>query len=277
MPTATGPHHDVTAWLRAMGEVAIAVSGGVDSMTLAVVAHRALGTAARMFHAVSPAVPAEATMRVRRFASREKWSLEVLDAGEFRDERYRTNPVDRCYHCKSNLYGAIARRTETPILSGTNADDLGDYRPGLGAARTYRVRHPYVETGIDKAGVRAIARLLELRDLAELPAAPCLASRIETGLRIKPSILGAVHATEQLLGRQLAPRVVRCRVRQAGITIELDPDTLEALTSEQRQALAQQVEKVFQGIDLNRIVHFARYRMGSAFLREQGTGLAVED
>ena len=271
MLKASGALDDLMARLQAIGRVAIAVSGGVDSMTLAVVAHRALGTEARMYHAVSPAVPAEATERVRRFTRRERWVLEVLDAGEFHDQRYRDNPVDRCYYCKTNLYGAIARRTDTLILSGTNTDDLGDYRPGLGAAKAYGVRHPYVESGVDKEGVRAIARLLALWDVAELPAAPCLASRIETGLPIEPSVLDAVQATEKLLGKLLAPRVVRCRVRQAAIAIELDPATLDGLTGDRRHSLAQQVENVFQSIGLDRPVDFTRYCMGSAFLHEHGT------
>jgi uncharacterized protein len=274
MPAATGALHELRARVQAMGRVAIAVSGGVDSVTLSVVAHRALGTAARMYHAVSPAVPVEATERVRRYARREGWSLEVLDAGEFHDQRYRTNPVDRCYYCKTNLYGAIAYRIEAPIFSGANTDDLGDYRPGLDAAQAYGVRHPYVESGIDKAGVRAIARLLGLWDLASLPAAPCLASRIETGLPIEPPVLSAVHATEQLLRELLAPQVVRCRVRQAGITIELDGGTLEGLPRHQRQSLAQQVAKVFQPIGLGQPVDFTRYRMGSAFLHESRHGTA---
>lgn len=271
MSTASAALDDLTARLQAIGRVAIAVSGGVDSMTLAAVACRAVGVEARMYHAVSPAVPAEATERVRRFARRERGMLEVLDAGEFHDQRYRDNPVDRCYYCKTNLYGAIARRTDTPILSGTNTDDLGDYRPGLGAAKAYGVRHPYVESGIDKEGVRAIARLLALWDLAALPAAPCLASRIETGLPIRASVLNAVHATEQLVGKLLAPQVVRCRVRRAVIAIELDVGALDDLTRARRQSLAQQIEKVFQSIGLDRPIHFTGYRRGSAFLHEQET------
>lgn len=266
--TAPATLADLTARLRAIGRVAIAVSGGVDSMTLSVIAHRALGARAQMYHAVSPAVPAEATERVQSVASGERWPLVVFDAGEFHDQRYRDNPVDRCYYCKSNLYRAIAGRTDRPIISGTNTDDLGDYRPGLGAAEAYGVRHPYVESGIDKAGVRAIARQLALWDVAELPAAPCLASRVETGLRIEPAVLSAVHATEQLIGELLTPRVVRCRVRQGRIAIELDADTLERLTPRQRQALARRVAALFQPIGLAQPVGFARYRMGSAFVRE---------
>ena len=94
--------------VRSLGRVSIAVSGGVDSMTLAALAHRLNGAdVVTMVHAVSPAVPAEATTRVREWAGREGWRLHVLDAGEFDDPDYRRNPLDRCYYCKRNLYSAI--------------------------------------------------------------------------------------------------------------------------------------------------------------------------
>src|SRR5882757_897872 len=135
----------LVVWLRGLDSSAIAVSGGVDSMTLAVIAHRTRDAATTMFHAVSPAVPPEATERVRRYARSEGWDLQVFDAGEFGDTNYLSNPVNRCFHCKTHLYGAIADRTSATLLSGTNIDDLGDFRPGLAAARTFDVRHPLVE------------------------------------------------------------------------------------------------------------------------------------
>ncbi|HEX7955284.1 MAG TPA: hypothetical protein VF523_19655, partial [Burkholderiales bacterium] len=92
------------AVLRGIGPLAVAVSGGVDSLTLASVAHRTLQDEAEMFHAVSPAVPAQATERVRALAAREGWKLTVVDAGEFGDADYRSNPVNRCFYCKTNLY-----------------------------------------------------------------------------------------------------------------------------------------------------------------------------
>ncbi|MBM3523852.1 MAG: adenine nucleotide alpha hydrolase, partial [Alphaproteobacteria bacterium] len=226
------------AVLDAIGPLAVAVSGGVDSTTLAVLAHRRLGSRARMMHAVSPAVPPEATARVRGLAVAEGWRLEVIDAGEFGDERYRANPADRCFYCKTNLYGAIAARTTATIASGTNRDDLDDWRPGLKAAAEHGVRHPYVEAGIDKAGVRVIARELGLGEIAELPASPCLSSRVETGIAIDPAELALVHAVETLVAERLRAKTVRCRVRRDGLVVELDTAAHDALSAGEREAIA---------------------------------------
>ncbi|MDE0202340.1 MAG: hypothetical protein OXK73_07895 [Rhodospirillaceae bacterium] len=255
--------------LGGIGRAAVAVSGGVDSMTLAVLTGRRLGAESAMFHAVSPAVPPEATERVRAFAAREEWQLTVLDAGEFDDPAYRANPANRCYYCKTNLYGALATCTDATLLSGTNLDDLGDWRPGLKAAEEHGVRHPFVEAGIDKAGVRTIAAGRGFDDLSRLPAAPCLSSRIETGLRVEADDLASIHAAERYLARQLRqlrPETVRCRRRKAGIVIELDAPTLGALSESRRTALGDTVAGMF-ATDEARPVSFAPYRVGSAFLR----------
>ena len=259
--------HAVGAVLDGIGRCAVAVSGGVDSMTLALLAGRRPGADCTMFHAVSPAVPPEATARVRAFAAAEGWRLSVLDTGEFDDPAYRANPADRCFYCKTNLYGALAARTDATLLSGTNLDDLGDWRPGLRAAQAQGVRHPFVEAGIDKARVRAIAAALGFDDLARLPAAPCLSSRIETGLRVEADDLASIHAAERYLARHLRPETVRCRKRKAGIVVELDTATLDALTEGRRAALGATVAGMF-GTDREAgPVSFAPYRTGSAFLR----------
>jgi pyridinium-3,5-biscarboxylic acid mononucleotide sulfurtransferase len=259
---------DLRAILARIGDVAVAVSGGVDSMTLAVVAGRHLGDSAEMVHATSPAVPPEATARVEAYARREGWRLAVIDAGEFVDPDYLANPANRCFFCKTNLYGAIAARTTASIVSGTNVDDLGDWRPGLRAAEQHGVRHPYVEAAIDKATVRALASALGLEDLAELPAAPCLSSRLATGIRVTPERLRLVHAVERLISRELAPRTVRCRLFHDGVAIQLDPDGLERIEGAPAAPLRRAIEQMAGASP----VRYEPYRMGSAFLRTAADG-----
>jgi pyridinium-3,5-biscarboxylic acid mononucleotide sulfurtransferase len=235
--------------------LAIAVSGGVDSMTLAHAAHRRLPDVT-MIHAVSPAVPPLATARVRTHAEHWGWRLVVTGAGEFDDPRYRANPVDRCYFCKTNLYARIAGVTDTPIASGANLDDLADYRPGLTAAAEHGVIHPYVLAGMDKAAVRTLARDYGLDDLSELPAQPCLSSRVETGLAIRAEDLAFIDRMERLLAPHLPPGTdIRCRVTHGGIVVEAS-----AALADDRAArdLCAAEGRAFLGLK--------PYRRGSAFL-----------
>jgi uncharacterized protein len=238
---------------------AVAVSGGVDSLTLAILAHEAMGLRAIMHHATSPAVPPEATARTRRLAVARGWALDVFDTGEFGDARHRANPLDRSFFGKTNLYGAIAARTGAVILAGTNTDDLGDDRPGLEAARDHKVRHPFVEAGIDKAMVRALAAEIGLGGIA----APCLSTRVETGIAIETPVLTMIEEAEILLRSTLAPRTVRCRLRRAGIVIELDPASLAALDATTHDRLSRDLSALALRHEVGvRPVAFAPYKTG---------------
>ncbi len=269
------PLEALNAVLDSLGRLAVAVSGGVDSLTLAQAAHRRLGAEVEMIHATSPAVPAEATARTRALADREGWTLKVIDAGEFADKDYLANPVNRCFFCKSSLYRSLASMTDRQVVSGANTDDLGDYRPGMQAAAERGVRHPFIEAGIDKAGIRAVARTLGLTAIAELPASPCLSSRIETGIAVTPEALDFVHAVESHISRWLAGRggfagAVRCRIRHDGPAVELDAASLVMVLAPEAGALRAEIADLAASRGYAADLPFGPYRMGSAFLKAGG-------
>ena len=252
------------------GGLAVAVSGGVDSMTLAAFAHRLDGSSVRMFHAVSAAVPPQATQRVRSLARDEGWDLRIVEPDEFAQESYVSNPTDRCLHCKRSLYTRIREHTpqETQLFSGANLDDLADYRPGLVAAAEAQVRHPWIEAGIDKEGVRAVARRLGLGLIAELPASPCLSSRVQSGIRIVPRMLRVVDDVEQVLRKSTGALDLRCRVRRDGVVLEMDAGALARLELAERERIADAVRHRFEqaGYAFPAPPAFETYRMGSSFV-----------
>lgn len=267
MATDGAPLQRLERVLDTFGELAVAVSGGVDSLTLATVSHRQRGQGVTVYHAVSPAVPAEATARVQSLAAREGWPLRLIDAAEFSDPRYRANPVNRCFYCKSHLYDKIAEYTSAQIVAGTNLDDLGEYRPGLEAARLRAVRHPYVEAGIGKQALRGIARSLGLEGIADLPASPCLSSRIETQIVIDPGMLALVHSLERLVRSATGARTVRCRVRAEGMVIELDAASLARLSAAQESEIRALAGSRMASEGRSCELRFEPYRNGSAFVQ----------
>ena len=254
-----------------ISDPAVAVSGGIDSMTLAALAHKFEPGKVKMYHAISPAVPTQATERVEKVATEQRWDLTIFDAGEFRDQNYVSNPVNRCFYCKTNLYETISKKTTAVILSGANHDDLQDYRPGLLAADNFSVRHPFIENGIDKATIRQIAKQVGLGELSELPASPCLSSRIETGISIDAKLLPMINKCEQLISTLIIPKpaTVRCRVRDIGIVIELDGVSYRLLSKNIRSELQKEIQQIFESVRSTDDIFFKEYQMGSAFLHPE--------
>lgn len=258
-------------FLQSLGPISVAVSGGVDSMTLAVIAHR-LNPHSHMYHAVSPAVPAAATDRVKRYGLKEAWQLHLIDAKEFEDGDYRSNPVNRCYFCKNKLYQSLNFESDLPIASGANVDDLQDYRPGLIAASEHEVVHPYVEVGIDKQTIRNIAEHVGLHDISQLPASPCLASRVTTGIPIHKKLLPLIDKVESAIWDRyqsvLSLSVVRCRILSDEISIQLQGN----LDFSGESNISREIQGLVRSLLANTDVHaFSRvtikpYQQGSAFV-----------
>ncbi|MCP1199565.1 adenine nucleotide alpha hydrolase [Notoacmeibacter sp. MSK16QG-6] len=251
---------------------AIAVSGGVDSVTLAAVAQRAgLSVAPVIVHAVSPAVPSDALPRLQSLANAERWDLRIVYAAELEDASYRANPYNRCYFCKSALYTTMLRqlsdRMENGMVlaSGANMDDLGEHRPGLIAASEHGVRHPLIEAGIGKPMIRSIASYLGLSGFESLPAQPCLASRIETGIPIAEGDLRFIDELEGRL-RDITGHeaTLRARLRREGVVVELDP-SIYGISS-----VAENIDSVCAEVCANGGYVYAGlqpYRRGSAFVK----------
>jgi pyridinium-3,5-biscarboxylic acid mononucleotide sulfurtransferase len=211
--------------LRAMESVVVAFSGGTDSAFLMAVAHEVLAGRSLAVTGVSASLPERDREDAARMAGRYGWAHRVIETGEMANPRFTENPPDRCYHCKSDLFGRLRRLADAEgyrwVLDGSNLDDRGDVRPGTRARDEWGVRSPLQEAGFDKAAVRRASRRMGL-ETADKPAAACLASRFPYGARITPDALKAVERAEAAL-RDLGFVQVRVRAHGDVARIEVAP------------------------------------------------------
>ena len=185
--------------------VVVAFSGGVDSAVVAAAAFRALGSNAVAWTSLGAAVPEADRASAMSVARSIGIEHVMVPTHEIHNPDYLANGPDRCFHCKSTLYSTIAawakKHEYETILSGTNVEDLGDYRPGLQAAADWNVRAPLADLGYGKQAVRGIAAVWGL-EVANKPASPCLASRIAYGQVVTMGRLNRIQAMESWLHGQ---------------------------------------------------------------------------
>jgi uncharacterized protein len=201
------------AQLAAHAPLVIAYSGGVDSAYLLAAAHAALGDRAFGVIADSASLPRQALKEALDLARQIGARVEVVATEELQDERYASNPVNRCYFCKAELFtklDALARdRGYAGIAYGENADDMRQVRPGRLAAEKFQVIAPLRDAGLTKAEIRALSRVMDL-PTADAPAQPCLSSRIPHGTPVTVEALGMIERGETLV-RSLGFKVFRVR------------------------------------------------------------------
>lgn len=225
----------------------VAYSGGVDSAVVAKAAYLAHGEKAIAVTGVSPSLASGELEIAQRIASSIGIRHETLSTNEMADQGYLANQPNRCWHCKTELYDqlkALGQRLGIDhIVNGGNADDTGDFRPGMQAAAEHRVRSPLAELSLDKAAVRQLAQAWDI-EVWDKPATPCLSSRVVYGLDITPERLARIDAAEQLL-RSLGLEAIRVRYHHddlARLEVPLselatfcEPPIREALVSELRE------------------------------------------
>jgi uncharacterized protein len=254
---------DLRRSLKGTGGLAVAFSGGVDSSFLAAVAQQELADRAIAVTALSPTYPEHMREDACNVASIIGIKHVLVESNELEIPGFADNPVDRCYHCKRELFKVVAdvaaRHGIRRVADGSNADDVGDYRPGMKAANEAGVLSPLLEAGLGKEEIRILSRRLKL-PTAEKPAFACLASRFPYGTKITESKLKAVDTVEIAL-RKLGFGQVRVRHHGDVARIEVSTDELARLV---QPGIREQIVRAAQSAGFIHVSADLRgYRTGS--------------
>ncbi|MFV0338468.1 MAG: ATP-dependent sacrificial sulfur transferase LarE [Chthoniobacterales bacterium] len=247
--------------LRKHAPVVIAYSGGVDSSVLLALAHRTLGDRVLGVIADSPSLPRQALRDALDQAKQIGAKVEILATQEMQDPNYVANPLNRCYYCKAELFQRMDTLAQTrgfaAIAYGENADDPAATRPGALAAEKFAVLAPLKNAGIGKAGIRELARHWKLSS-ADMPAAPCLSSRIPYGTPVTSEALALIENAEKSL-RSIGFRILRVRYKalqtgtssRHGANIQVAPDELEHARTHQSEIIRNLQKIGFSEIEID--------------------------